>query len=175
MSRSIAYDFRPLVHTAPLKVSFGTHGPIKAFDVTDLKEVSVSNLKDALEGTIVGLFKCREGLELTIIDNVPLLKGLEDCEFVTLGFIHSINLQEAHVNIYIPFLDVNRVREQCDLGWMIRRAKTETPICELYPINGDLSAFKHLGLPFLSFSKQKRHEFVWKVRRNILRRGHQTK
>ncbi|KAM3162597.1 hypothetical protein ACU8KH_02850 [Lachancea thermotolerans] len=172
----ISYDFTPLVRRAPLQVSFSP-GPIKAFDIVDFNDaVSDEVFKDIMDGSIVGMF-CFEGECETHKDGkFPILKRecLEE-SFVSLGLIHSVDTENSCINIYIPESTVGSVRGRKNSTWLIRRCKTATPICELFPSSKELSTFKSSGLPFLSFHKQAKYEFIWKVRRNILRRGHQNR
>ncbi|CUS23001.1 LAQU0S07e05072g1_1 [Lachancea quebecensis] len=172
----INYDFTPLIRKAPLQVSFGP-GPVKAFDIVDFNDtVSDDGFKDILDGSVVGVFRFEGECETHQGGKFPILKqGASSESFVSLGLIHSVNTKESYINIYIPESTTRSVCSRKNSKWLIRRCKTATPLCELFPSNKELSVFRSSELPFLSFHKQAKYEFIWKVRRNILRRGHQNR
>ncbi|SCV04231.1 LAME_0H16798g1_1 [Lachancea meyersii CBS 8951] len=173
-SKVIEYDFTPLIKKAPLRVSFGSLAPVKAFKLESIgNNWTDANIKDVLEGTVVGVYKTSDKLVVDTKNSFPILKENVNEEFFGLGLIHSIDIQGAYLNIYLPFSrDADRLKVSKS-KFIIKRCKTEAPVCELYPQDGTLQNERgNLEMPFVSFRKPKKYEYVWKVRRNIQRRGH---
>ncbi|SCV00898.1 LANO_0F09120g1_1 [Lachancea nothofagi CBS 11611] len=171
----IEYNFTPMVNYAPLRVSFGVGKSIKAFMIEqNVEGWSDKDIKDALEGTIVGIYTTNEDFIVEQPNRIPIVRKAEKSAFTSLGLIHSINVRDSFINIYLP-LHVKNIQEAGKSYWFLRRCKTETPLCELYPIDGSLAKDSDIDLPFISFKRPKKYEFIWKVRRNILRRGHSPK
>ncbi|CEP60557.1 polynucleotide 5'-hydroxyl-kinase LALA0_S01e13652g [Lachancea lanzarotensis] len=175
-SHLIKYDFTPLIKQRPLRVSFGASGPIKAFKLPIPGDKwTDKNIKDMLEGTIVGIYKAAEKFDVNTQGRIPVAGQSTGGVFLHLGFIHSINVQEAYVNIYLPFSRKVSPTDQSAFDFFIERRKTEAPVSELLPHNELLNDHPELEIPFVSSRKPKKYEYVWKVRRNIQRRGHLTK
>ncbi|SCU84845.1 LAFA_0D12354g1_1 [Lachancea sp. 'fantastica'] len=176
LSHNIEYDFTPLMKQSPFRVSFGTSGPVRAFKLpTSGDKWTDSNIKDMLEGTIVGIFKPVSSFDVQTQGSFPVTEQNVSGEFLSLGFIHSINIQEAYINIFLPSSRKNNVADASTSDFLIERRKTETPVCELFPQDKSFNDCSELKIPFVSSRKPKKYEYVWKVRRNIQRRGHLTK
>ncbi|SCU93442.1 LADA_0G03114g1_1 [Lachancea dasiensis] len=168
----IKYDFTPLVKTAPLRVSFGDNDPIKGFVIEqNTVSWSDSHLKDALEGTIVGIYKLDGNFLAEKLDSVPVLKNVGDGYFLSLGLIHSIDTTEAYINIYLPFLHHRELMALENDQLYLRRRKTETPQCELYPSNECLVPQGESDIPFLSFKRQKNMNLFGKFAEISLEEG----
>lgn len=168
-----SYNFEPLLKKAPLQVSFGTKSGINAFEfVGGPDKLHSDDIKSALEGTVAGLFTSPS--EVSVVENHPfkIIEQPTALNFLTMAIIHSINVQDMFINLYIPESDQDKILKLKDATFFLRRVKTQTPLCELYPPDGLLSKYSQTGLPFLAFDSHKKYEHIWKVRRNVMRRGH---
>ncbi|SCU96065.1 LAMI_0F05072g1_1 [Lachancea mirantina] len=168
------YDFKPLITQPPLQISFGSAAGVRAFHFTqEGLNLHADDIVDSLEGCMVGIFVAEGDFKADLIGNFPVLKSFAKLRFVSLGLIHSISSKDAYVNIYIPFTKREMLLKQKNSNWVLQRAKTSTPIHELYPAQCS-KVFNSFGeVPFVSSKKGRGLEHIWKVRRNILRRGHQ--
>lgn len=175
----IRYNFTPLVLQPPLQISFGNHGiqGIRFFE--EFEDIHKDDIKNALEGTVVGLYSfsdngCHKLKDNTTFHGVfPMLKNLpSDIMFFSLALIHSIDIGNKFMNIYIPSFKTNQLDCSSGTTWLIVRGKSETPFCELYPPKIFSNSDK---IPFISHERRKKYEHIWKVRRNVMRRGHHLK
>ena len=55
--------------------------------------------------------------------------------------------------------------------WCIIRSKSDTLFCEICPPDGVQYGWNIVQMPYVSVTGRKKHEHVWKVRKNILRKG----
>lgn len=174
--RNIAYDFSPLLMRAPVQISYGNSG-IQGFKFPEeFAGLHEKDIKTALEGTIVGLYESKKTLVDLVIRKGPypiLNRRPAEAEFVSLALVHSVDPENMFLNLYLPETHLNYVRSTSQDSWLIIRARTETPFCELLPRNNILSGVDHI--PYVSFDLRKKHEHVWKVRKNVMRRGHHIK
>lgn len=173
---SIKYNFSPLLLNPPLQVSFGDCGiqGIRFFE--EFEDLHKDDIRNALQGSMVGLYSCYERQLRDYVEfrgAFPLLKELPSkIEFFSLAIIHSVDLENELMNIYLPDFKANRLDSNPGIRWIIVRGKSETPLCELYPsrtfFNGD-------RIPYISTERRKKYEHIWKVRKNVMRRGHHLK
>ena len=195
-SDQLKYDFTPLLSQHPTRVSFGTDKGICGIQFQqDIGDLGDDNIKGALEGTIVGLLLRREWNNT---DNKSMSPSKSDTEYpiikdkikasnltyYSIGLIHSINVEEKYINIYIPQANLDKIIEKteelnnqnsdgnCKYSWFMSRGKSDTPFCELYPNRLKLVFEKYEKIPYISTERRKKHEHVWKVRKNVQRRGH---
>lgn len=168
----LKYDFAPLVKEAPFQLSFGPHGIRGISFFEEFLNLHPDDLKRALEGTIVAVYSCKTYIS-TDSDNaglLPILKNMpEDTCFIGLAIVHSIDIDNKFMNIYIPDVLGKNVIEESGMNLILFRGKTDTPLCEIFPPD---SIFSDASTPFISRERRKKYEHVWKVRKNILRRGH---
>lgn len=76
------------------------------------------------------------------------------------------------MNIYVPPFHKENLDEQPeDAKWIIVRNKTETPFCDLLPSHRAITWDPSTQIPFATFERRKKLEHVWKVRKNVMRRG----
>jgi polynucleotide 5'-hydroxyl-kinase GRC3/NOL9 len=101
-----------------------------------------------------------DSIELNKIDPVSL-------KFKSLALIHSINTNEKLINLYIPEFEHNN--KSANEEYVLIRGNTETPIWEL--ASRQIVTKFGLDLPFISFDKYSDFDKVWKVRKNVQRRG----
>ncbi|CAM9021607.1 unnamed protein product [Wickerhamomyces anomalus] len=176
------FDFKPLLFSPPLQVSYGNNG-IKGISVLGLSEIHKDDVKDILEGTIVAIHTItRENLDelnFTNIENIPIIDSSElvkkiapeQLSLKSLALIHSIDEKNKLINLYTPpFANLNKSDDE---EYILIRGRTEVPIWELAS-NPILKHFKKQhDLPFITFEKNSTHDKVWKVRKNVHRRGQQ--
>lgn len=184
------FDFKPLLATTPLQVSIGGKNCINGiYLMEEFQNLHKNDIKGVLEGCIVGIHKYvknpdddnNKELENIIEQHgiYPLVKGRrapKDFQYFTLGLIHSINEADNLVNVYVPDVAVETLSNPKQTSqWVLVRGKTETPMCELYPPKRVISEYINMNdqpIPYISTQRAKKHEHVWKVRKNIQRRGH---
>ncbi|CAR29409.1 hypothetical protein ZYGR_0AD00910 [Zygosaccharomyces rouxii] len=175
----IKYNFTPLIMQPPLQISFGNRGVqgIRFFE--EFEDIHKDDIKNALQGTVVGLYSCDDDEDNALRENItfqgafPILKNLPSkIVFFSLALIHSIDVENRLMNVYIPGFRTNQLGSNSERKWIMIRGKSETPFCELYPsktlFNGD-------KIPYISNERRKKYEYIWKVRRNVMRRGHHLK
>ncbi|CDO94134.1 unnamed protein product [Kluyveromyces dobzhanskii CBS 2104] len=167
----------PLVMQKPRKISIGGSSGIVGVHFLQTLACSLhhGDIKLSLEGTIVALHRTGSVPDVFSEGSVPVIKDFQgnNTEFVGLGLIHSIDLEQLTMYIFVPDFIVNAIMETENDKWIIVRGKTETPICEIYPTNGIFKS--EANIPYLSLFQKKRHEHVWKVRKNVMRRGQRMK
>lgn len=174
-TKLIKYDFEPLLKRKPFQISFGSQG-IKAFQFfDDFGGLHQDDIKGALEGTIVALHLTEQNIKTASTGSFPILKEKVNLEFITLALVHSIDVSNKFINIYIPEFEFSRMPKDSNIQWVLLRGKTDTPIHEIYPPNNMFLDHRERALPYISFDKRKRYEHVWKVRKNVMRRGHAMK
>lgn len=172
----IQYNPKPLITQPPLQISFGNYGiqGIRFFE--EFEDIHKDDIKNALQGAVVGVYSCVAG-EDSLLKNYttfqgpfPILKNLPPkVVFFSLALIHSIDTENKLMNIYIPGFRANKLNKNSEVKWIIVRGKSETPLCELYPSR---TFFNTDRIPYISHERRKKYEHIWKVRRNIMRRGH---
>lgn len=173
--RHIKYDFKALIGRAPFQMSFGSHGirGIQFFE--DFRDLVEEDIKVALEGTIIGLHVSRKIPKDSIFFKGPfpmVRKSLGNLKFVALALIHSIDVKSGLMNVYIPEFLTETLDTDPQIEWVLLRGKSETPLCELCPPDTVTSSRQ---IPYISKEPRKKYEHVWKVRKNVLRRGHHIK
>ena len=194
------YDFRPLVNNSPLQIGLNVRGGIEAikFD-EEFKVLHKGDIKYALEGTVVAITLLRRDshavmhTDLNRGDLYPLVhKDIrnKDLTFLTLGMVHSIDEDKKVLNIYLPQRHVEMLRrlhtwsrdtsnssmeDTPEALWCIIRSKSDTLFCEICPPDGVQYGWNIVQMPYVSVTGRKKHEHVWKVRKNILRRGYVNK
>ena len=182
------FNFKPLLSCAPLQISIDEESCIKGiYFMEEFQQLHKDDIKNCLETCIVGIHKyiynndeSKELKKITELHGIyPLIKGKRDpknFQYVTIGLIHSIDEGEKVINMYVPEIYSNILKNDTDDSqWVIARGKTETPMCELYPSKKYINEYFHGGeqeIPYISTRRAKKHEHVWKVRKNIQRRGH---
>lgn len=169
----LKYDFSPLLDKPPVQISYGTAG-IKGINFPEeFSGLHEDDIKTALEGTIVGLFACRQVEVKVLKHSFPIAEALpSDSTFICLMLIHSIDMEKTLMNVYIPEFKLGGIKNNTQVEWVIVRGRSETPLCELFPIN---RSFGQERIPYISIEQRKKHEHVWKVRKNVMRRGHHMK
>lgn len=184
------FNFKPLLATTPLQVSIGGKNCINGiYLMEEFQNLHKDDIKGVLEGCIVGIHKFvkdfdnntdKELQNMTEHHGIyPLIKGKrapKNFQYVTLGLIHSIDERNSLINIYVPELEADTLsNSKEDFQWILVRGKTETPMCELYPpkrVIGEYINMNDQSIPYISTQRAKKQEHVWKVRKNIQRRGH---
>ncbi|CCK70371.1 polynucleotide 5'-hydroxyl-kinase KNAG_0E01030 [Huiozyma naganishii CBS 8797] len=188
--QELNYDFRPLLLQAPMQVSIGVKEGISAIQfLSEFQNMDKADIRGALEGTIVALHRYDILAEDDSFgDNIkksgiyPLVgKGnVQKLKYVTLVLIHSIDEANKVMNVYLPLCDEKKI-QNChgsNTRWILMRSKTETPLHELYPPRALLEKYgdlKKQNFPYISTERRKKQEHVWKVRKNVQRRGHLMK
>lgn len=170
----LLYDFEPTVMRSPLQISFGAHGIRGIYFPKIFHGLHDNDLKGALECTVVGLYKTSQELNDDMYQNkaFPMLRTFpQRSTFVSIGLIHSIDTKRKIMNIYIPVFEESKVNNDSKTQWILLRGKAETPLCELY--TPDLVSVS--GSPYITDDRRKKHEQVWKVRKNVMRRGQTLK
>lgn len=173
--RRLKYDFKALIERPPFQMSFGSHGirGIQFFE--EFRDLIEEDIKVALEGTIVGLHVSKDIPKdrISFKGSFPMVrKGLKNLKFVSLALIHSIDAKNRLMNIYIPEFLTEKLDSDPQIKWVLLRGKSETPLCELCPPDTVSSSRQ---IPYISIEPRKKYEHVWKVRKNVLRRGHHMK
>ncbi|KAK5781313.1 hypothetical protein RI543_001153 [Arxiozyma heterogenica] len=185
------FDFKPLLSHAPLQISIDKDSCISGiYFMEEFQQLHKDDIKNCLETCIVGIHKYINNDDMdTKLSNITELRGIypiikgkrnsKNFQYVTLGLIHSIDEEQKVINMYIPeiFLDTLK-NDTDDSQWIIARGKTETPICELYPSKKYMTecfSADTRTIPYISTERAKKHEHVWKIRKNIHRRGHYMK
>jgi polynucleotide 5'-hydroxyl-kinase GRC3/NOL9 len=176
---NLKFDFeKPLLFKAPLQVSYDEAG-IKAVSILNVNGLQSDDLENSLTGTIVALHTVSKKLLGTIrlkrdSGSIPLIDSIElnkidpvSLKFKSLALIHSINTNEKLINLYIPEFEHNN--KSANEEYVLIRGNTETPIWEL--ASRQIVTKFGLDLPFISFDKYSDFDKVWKVRKNVQRRG----
>ncbi|CCE65353.1 hypothetical protein TPHA_0K02230 [Tetrapisispora phaffii CBS 4417] len=169
------FDFEPLVHKAPLQISYGHSGITGIQFLEEFSNLNKEDIENSLVGTIVAINTCEtfNGNAVEFEGSFPIIKKrLHNMKFLTLALIHSIDIKKSILNIYIPGTKRKLLSDNINKTLIIERKKTETPIQEL---NVNIKNYENVNKPFLSAATRKKHEHVWKVRKNIKRRGHRMK
>ncbi|CCC66853.1 hypothetical protein NCAS_0A02950 [Naumovozyma castellii] len=173
---NLKYDFHPLVTKAPVQISYGNSPGICGIQMlNEFKNIHPDDLQSALEGTIFGLHRVTNDItrHSSLKGTFPLLQEkIPNMEYVTLMLLHSIDAQNCIMNVYIPEYMITELKAAEHVEWVITRGKSETPLCEFYPPN---KLFWEIEPPFISTQRRKKYEHIWKVRRNVKRRGHHLK
>ncbi|CCF60634.1 hypothetical protein KAFR_0L00270 [Kazachstania africana CBS 2517] len=173
------YDFDPLLFKSPVQISFGSFG-IQGIQYmeTDFQKLHEDDIKGSLEGTIVALniFQQNNISEyINAAGTYPMISkkiNINALKFVTLALIHSIDEKRKIMNLYIPCSNLSHVKSSAkETQWILIRNKTETPFCEVFPPNQEVFFSSFDSVPYLTTKRRKKHEHVWKVRKNVLRRG----
>ncbi|CCD24803.1 polynucleotide 5'-hydroxyl-kinase NDAI_0D04900 [Naumovozyma dairenensis CBS 421] len=182
-SSRISYDFNPLLNKCPLQISFGLPiggGGLQAIKISnEFKTIHEDDLPNALEGTIMALHSCDNGKSLKDLiimkGHLPVItnNNFNSLEYVSLVLIHSVDVQNKILNVYVPeYLIPELDCGNPEINWVLVRGKSETPLCEIYQRN---NIFAKVALPFISKERRKKYEHIWKIRRNVKRRGHHMK
>ena len=191
----LSYDFKPLMMNAPTQVSYGQEGGVENIvfspEFIDLEDCDI---KGALEGTVVALSVRKERRKL-IADKVRNLRTFpiitdqpkpSNTEYFSLALIHSIDEKKQIMNLYLSNINTKRIIEESKritllnndiqhnyrYSWMITRSRSETPLCEIFPNDRKIVAPDFDNIPYISTERRKKYEHVWKVRKNVQRRGH---
>lgn len=172
------YDFAPLLKSAPLQISYGGDkcGIQGIRFPMEFQNLNPQDIRSSLEGAVVGIHTYLEEDSLVIkkLDTFPILRSSTPSRksFITLGLIHSIDTLQQIMNIYVPPFHKENLDEQPeDAKWIIVRNKTETPFCDLLPSHRAITWDPSTQIPFATFERRKKLEHVWKVRKNVMRRG----
>ncbi|CAI4034908.1 hypothetical protein SMKI_12G0440 [Saccharomyces mikatae IFO 1815] len=172
------YDFAPLLKSAPLQISYGeSKDGIQGIQFpVEFQNLNPEDIRSALEGTVVGIHihSIEHPLDVKNLDTFPILQSYTPSlkKFITLGLIHSVNTSQQIMNIYVPPCHIQILAEQPrDVKWIIVRHKTETPFCDLLPSSRTITWDASIEIPFATFERRKKLEHVWKVRKNVMRRG----
>lgn len=173
---NLSYDFSPLLSKSPIQISFGASTGIQGFNFPEeFAGLHQKDIRTALEGTIVGLYSCGKNLtdSVTIKGPFPIVsRKPDDAKFISLGLIHSVDTEMKFINLFVPEVKLSVLRGKPQHSWLVLRARSETPFCELYPRDNGFSVER---IPYISFDLRKKHEHVWKVRKTVMRRGHHLK
>ncbi|CAI6642526.1 BBF_HP2_G0034920.mRNA.1.CDS.1 [Saccharomyces cerevisiae] len=172
------YDFAPLLKSAPLQISYGKgKSGIKGIQFPmEFQNLNPQDIKSALEGTVIGIYTYsgEDSLEVKSLNTFPILQSCTSSSknFITLGLIHSIDTSQQIMNIYVPPCHTQILDKQPeDAQWIIVRNKTETPFCDFLPSPRTITWDDNIQIPFATFERRKKLEHVWKVRKNVMRRG----
>ncbi|KAG0667699.1 Polynucleotide 5'-hydroxyl-kinase grc3 [Maudiozyma exigua] len=194
----LKYDFTPLLLQRPIRISLGSGSGIHGIQFQrDLGDLGDDNIRGALEGTIVGLLLRREWINVenenvrstASVTKFPVIREkikASNLTYYSIALIHSINIEENFMNLYIPQANLDKMIEKtktmnnqnsndinnCKYTWFISRGKSDTPFCEIYPNRLKTMFEKYEQIPYVSTERRKKHEHVWKVRKNVQRRGH---
>ncbi|EMG48832.1 GRC3 Polynucleotide 5'-hydroxyl-kinase GRC3 [Candida maltosa Xu316] len=187
------YDFKRLLDTSPLRIGYtSTNSPnsngINAVSILNhdvATDFNPSDLLSLIEVSICGIYNFPDLPTSTSFgsdspnfinpENLEISKG----EFIGLVMIHSINTTEHYMNIYIPDKIQSKIREALtnNKGKLVLiKGEGEIPPCEL--LHPDFLDLKNVSIPYMEFhngkSKKKKNKIggIWKVRKNIMRRGH---
>lgn len=192
-SGDFQFDFTPLLNKAPFQLSYDPEQDSNlkfttVLNYDDLKIVDDDGYNSLFEGTIVALYTITnlelEKLQSKLAKNIskiPLLKSKDflkinqaSLKFKSLCLIHSIDPQSQLINLYTPSSQSELLKSTSEQYLFVRGA-TETPIMEIAS-NEVIKKFKKQGfkgMPFVTFKRGSDLEKVWKVRKNVMRRGQQ--
>ncbi|AMD21893.1 HFR038Wp [Eremothecium sinecaudum] len=169
-----SYNPFPLLKAPPLQIAFGSQG-IRGFqflhDYSD--RFHQDDLAGALEGCIVSIYCTQEPPLVEYNGIFPMHKTSifsAEMNFIALGLIHSIDCSQKFMNIYIPEHKIDELKSTRG-HFILVRGNTELPVNELYPYSV-LGSSKKDDVPYIAFDKRKKFDHVWKVRKNVMRRGH---
>lgn len=142
----------------------------------EFQNLNPQDIKSALEGTVIGIYTYsgEDSLEVKSLNTFPILQSCTSSSknFITLGLIHSIDTSQQIMNIYVPPCHTQILDKQPeDAQWIIVRNKTETPFCDFLPSPRTITWDDNIQIPFATFERRKKLEHVWKVRKNVMRRG----
>ncbi|EJS42803.1 grc3p [Saccharomyces arboricola H-6] len=172
------YDFAPLLKSAPLQVSYGDEKcGIRGIQFPlEFQNLNPEDIRSSLEGTVIGIHSNfrEQSLDVKNLDTFPILQSRTPFvkNFMTLGLIHSIDTLQQVMNIYVPPCHMQNLDKQPeDIQWIIVRNKTEAPFCDLLPSSCSITWDASIQIPFATFERRKKLEHVWKVRKNVMRRG----
>ncbi|CCH58636.1 hypothetical protein TBLA_0A08470 [Henningerozyma blattae CBS 6284] len=173
----VDYDFQPLIHSSPIQISYGEKGICGIQLLEEFLDINPEDIKNTLEGTVVAIQKSLVDIksQVKFKGSFPFLNSNNiDLQFIALGIIHSIDDEKKIINIYIPKSKLEQLNKNPNIQWVLTRAKTETPLCEIYPPNSNIRK-QYSTIPYISTERRKKFEHVWKVRKNVMRRGHHMK
>ncbi|GMM56117.1 polynucleotide 5'-hydroxyl-kinase [Maudiozyma humilis] len=191
----LAYDFNPLITHAPMQISYNQTGGIENISFSpEFIDLEDCNIRRALEGTIVALSVRKEARDsdantLPTQRSFPIITEVlnpDDTEYFSLCLVHSIDEKNKVMNIYLPQVNIERVIKESEkitllnndtqhdlkYTWMLTRSRSDVPFCELFPNNVKSIFSEYDEIPYISTERRKKYEHVWKVRKNVQRRGH---
>lgn len=180
----VEFNFTPLLMQRPLQISFGKSQGIKGIQFyEEFSNIHMDDMKISLEGTIVGLHTIKDndqinnGIRFNGIYPILQDNSIDDMSYVTTLLIHSIDEKNQLMNVYIPFYKISEIQAMFDENtvWIIKRGKAETPMCELTPPKNCLGGVEFIETPYITKERRKKYEYVWKVRKNVQRRGQSMK
>lgn len=219
--RQLEFDFtKHILNSSPFKVSYETSTRtdrfigINAVSILNFDtevDFNIQDLPSMIEATIFGIYVvenelfnvsakvCQSNNTLpNYINSSDLLEfiNISDSKsfaFMGLSIIHSINLIDGYLNMYIPSQIMTCLRDYVMNGYKIIlvRGDGELPPSEmlmkelLAEHDNDVNRYNKrvrkglitenenvLKLPYISFENKNKVGGIWKVRRNIMRRGH---
>ncbi|SMN22948.1 similar to Saccharomyces cerevisiae YLL035W GRC3 Polynucleotide kinase present on rDNA that is required for efficient transcription termination by RNA polymerase I [Maudiozyma saulgeensis] len=194
------YDFTPLLARKPLQISYGDSAGIRGIQFyEEYSDLKGDDIKGALEGTIVSLGLRRtwnddknKNVHNITRDAYPVIKPRiksVNLSHYSLALVHSVDIENQVINLYLPKINEDKVRaktkeiknsvneneDEWKYSWVIIRGKSDTPFCELYPKELIGMFNKYETVPYISTTRRKKYEHVWKVRKNVQRRGQSMK
>ena len=173
-----AWDFSsPLTGFAPWTIP--THGPQAGIDAIAVlgEYIPAASLADALEGTIVGIVAVAGELAEPEPGMLPLLHadGLPvpgESECVGLAVVRKVDAVKGEVQLVTPVQEAEVERwDREGLRVALVRGRVELPVWEMV-----CKGWKG-GVPFVGESGrgEGKGSGVWRVRRNVMRRGQQVR
>lgn len=172
----LKFDYSsPLIFKPPFQISYGLelHDGIKAVHFLENK-ISIKDLKNSLDGTIVGVNLLPKALKFTpkqlIITKTEFQDISDHLTFKSLGLIHSINEVKGIFNIYLPSYKAEEINQLLEHHFIvITRGKTETPTVEF--ASAKITSQFRKNSPFVSFNQTSGLDKTWRVRKNVQRKG----
>ena len=170
----------PLTGFAPWVIPYtGTDRGVDAVHILGEIAIAADELRTAIEGTIVAIVVVAEHHlppPATTTELLPpiletaLSPQVADCK--GLGVIRAIDTANGHIHLVSPIAEAEiEDWERQGKRVVLVRGRLELPAWEmLLPVGG-----KEEELPWTSTGKHVGRGAVWKVRRNVMRRGHVLK
>lgn len=165
------FDFKPIISQLPSRLSFKYISAISVLNY-DLDDTSLAFETNKLaEATIMGIFVSpqkkfkTDGLYLNGLDFLSM-----NCQFICLCLVHSLDLDNNFVNLYLP-LDSNcpeKLQIHLEKGKKLILARGEGVIPSVEMVTMD--RFEPI-VPYIDSAAKKRIGGVWKPRRGISRKN----
>ncbi|KAI5817031.1 hypothetical protein BZA77DRAFT_245697 [Pyronema omphalodes] len=160
-------DFSPLTHMKPWVVPYP--GAIAGIDVLG-EVIDAADTRDAVEGTVVGVLLVEDVMEPVMVGKgLPLVVGVapEGAECVGLAVVRAVDTEKQEVQLLMP------VTGEEIAGWgekqvVLQRGRGEIGLVEM--LTG--KEYKDGEAPWLQMGGKDKGK-VWRVRRNVMRRGQQ--
>jgi polynucleotide 5'-hydroxyl-kinase GRC3/NOL9 len=160
-------DFSPLTHQKPWVVPYPS--AIVGVDVLG-ESIDSADTRDAVEGTVVGVLLVDDVAEpIQVGKGLPLVGGVapEGAECVGLAVVRAVDMEKQEVQLLMP-VAVEDIEQWGDRQVVLQRGRGEIGLVEM--LTG--KEYKDGEAPWLQMGGKEKGK-VWRVRRNVMRRGQQ--